>query len=174
MNPPLPGSMDPVLELRRVESFRPARGDSAIRAFVPDVAPVDSGGECNVSKPFGSSVTFVTAYFPSLDSARTNVGLTFDSAGKLVRFYDRRGSVRVRYPRGATAAQRDSIAAAAEGRLRSTQISFDWPVDQAIARNSGGGKPTVAVIGTIRSMENVAALGPPTQRIQRVRRLCGV
>lgn len=162
------------MAIREGERFYPATGDSALSAFVPDVPPYDSGGVCNISKPFGPGVTMVTAYFPSIDSARTNVGLTFDSSGHLVRFYDRRGSVYVRYPPGSTPEQRDSIRMLAESRVRSTSISFDYPVNQAIARNSGGGKPTVAVLGTVRSMENLEKLGPPKARIQRVRQLCGV
>ena len=40
--------------------------------------------------------------------------------------------------------------------------------------NRGGGKPTNAVIGTIRSMERLDKLGPPVARIERARKLCGV
>jgi hypothetical protein len=53
-------------------------------------------------------------------------------------------------------------------------LSFDYAIDQAIVMNRGGGKPTNAVLGTIRSMENVAKLGPPAARIERARKLCGV
>jgi hypothetical protein len=76
--------------------------------------------------------------------------------------------------RGLTADQADSAFRARLARTRTTTISFDYPINQALATNSGGGRPTVAVIGSIRSMENLEKMGPPTKRIARVRRLCGV
>jgi hypothetical protein len=58
--------------------------------------------------------------------------------------------------------------------MRSTTISLDYPIDQAIVMNRGGGKPTDAVMGTIRDVERVETLGPVTARIDRMRKLCGV
>jgi hypothetical protein len=156
------------------ETFYPARGDSALRAFVPDVQPVEAGGECRLIRTGGSGATITTAYFPSVDSARTVVSLTFDSAGHLVRFSDRRGQVRYSATPSMSEAQRDSVRRAAEAATRSTSISFDYAVDQAVATNRGGGLPTQAVISTVRSMESLEKLGPPTRRLQRARRLCGV
>jgi hypothetical protein len=162
------------LTVARGESFSPSSGDSAIAAFVPEVQPVDSGGECRLFRTRGSGATMATAYFPSFDSARTSVTLAFDSAGHLVRFGDRRGGVRFRTPEAITEAQRDSAMSVARAAVRSTTISFDYAVDQAVAANEGGGKPTQAVIGPVRSMENLQKLGPPTKRLVRVRQLCGV
>jgi hypothetical protein len=163
------------MQISRGETFRPAMGDSALAAFRPEVASFDSGGICNVAKPFGPGVTVVTASFPSNDSTIKNaVTLTFDSVGQLVRFSDRRGLVRFRPPPGATPEQFDSVRRVSEAAMRSTSVNFDYPINQALASNSGGGKPTVAVIGSIRAMENLEKLGPPTARIQRVRKLCGV
>lgn len=174
--PPAPApSPEPRLRTTMVvgDVYRPESGDSALAAWTPDTPPFDSGGVCNVAKPFGPGVTVVTATFPLNDStARTSLSITFDSAGHVVRFSDRRGMVRL--PRGITADQLDSARRAAEAKVRSTSISFDYPLNQAVAVNSGGGKPTVAVIGPIRSMENLEKLGPPTKRIQRLRAFCGV
>ena len=124
------------------------------------------------SRPGGA--TTVTAYFPSVDSARTVITLVFDTAGNLVRFNDRRGLVRFSGGPGRTREQLDSIRVGAEARARSTTISFDYPADQALASNSGGGKPTTAVIGTVFAMERLEQLGPPGKRIQLARRLCSV
>ena len=156
------------------ESFRPASGDSAVRAFRPAVAPVDSGGECRLTRTSGNGATIVSANFPSFAAAHTRISLAFDSAGKLVRFSEMRGGARPRLLPGMTDAQRDSAMRAAEVSARSTSITFDYPMDQAVAANRGGGLPTQAVIGSVRAMENLAALGPPTTRLARARRLCSV
>jgi hypothetical protein len=169
---PSPG--DAPMRVTISEPFRPMRGDSAIRAFVPVVAAVDSGGECRLTRTAGSAATMMTAYFPSYDSSRNNVTLWFDSAGHLTRYSDSRGRMRLRPPPGSTQAERDSVLRALVYAERSTSISLDWAVDQALASNRGGGKPTEAIMASVREMENVERLGPPTKRIAHVRRLCGV
>ncbi|HEU4995477.1 MAG TPA: hypothetical protein VFT29_11695 [Gemmatimonadaceae bacterium] len=165
----------PAIRVRMVsEPIVTQTDDAAVRAFTPDVQPVDSAGECRLFRTGGSGATTTTAYFPSFDSARTSVTLTFDSAGHLVRFSDRRGLVRFRGVPGMSPAQFDSVRRAAVDAERATTINFDYAVDQAFASNSGGGRPARAVTSTVRAMENLEQLGPPTKRIQRVRRLCGV
>lgn len=164
-----------ITEITRAERFRPMTGDSAIKAFVPDVLPEESGGVCNVSRPYGPGVTVVIATFPNNDStARSSLMVTFDSAGHVVRFADRRGRISYRTAPGLTMDQRDSVRRALDATMRSTSINFDYAINQALVMNSGGGKPTVAITGSIRSMENLEKLGPPTKRIQRLRKLCGV
>ena len=73
------------------ESFSPKTGDAALLAFVPDVAPLDSGGECSVMRTGGSGATMVTASFPKRIGAHTSATIWFDSAGHLIRFSERRG-----------------------------------------------------------------------------------
>jgi hypothetical protein len=73
-----------------------------------------------------------------------------------------------------TDAQRDSALRAAHEARRSTTISFDYAIDQAVVSNTGGGRPSDAIIGTIRSVEKLERLGPPSARLARVRKLCGV
>ena len=155
-------------------SFSPQRGDSALKAFVPEVAPFDSGGDCFTGKIPGSGVTMVSASFPSRKDRRTSITLTFDSAGHLARYSELRGVPTLPPMNNLTDAQRDSAVRAADDAIRTTSLSFDYAIDQAIVMNRGGGKAPNAVMGTIRSMERLDKLGPPIARIERARRLCGV
>lgn len=164
-----------VIQLVRIgERFSPQSGAAALRAFIPEVAPVETGGECRLTRTRPGGATTVSAYFPSFDSARAVITLMFDTAGNLVRFSDRRGLVRFPGGRGRTMQELDSIRRASEARIRSTSINFDYPVDQAIATNSGGGKPTEAIIAPVPEMQHLEKLGPPVERIRLARRLCSV
>lgn len=155
-------------------TVRPATGDSALRAFRPDVPPVDSGGQCRLTRSAGSGATTVLAFFPSADSSRATMMVTFDSAGHLVRFSDIRGARPYRTPPGTTEAQHDSIRRAADAAQRRTSISLDFASDMGVAMNMGGGRPNQGVTGTVRAIERLEQLGPPMRRIERLRRLCGV
>jgi len=156
------------------ESFSPRTGDAAIRAFVPEIAPVDSGGECNVIRTGGSGATIVSASFPSRTAAQTQATITFDSSGRLIRYSERRGVAKIPSTKGMTDAQRDSTIRTANSATRSTSISLDYAIDQAIVMNRGGGKPTDAILATVRAIERLEKLGPPIARVERMRRLCGV
>jgi len=153
--------------------FVPRTGDAALREFKADVEADETGGECQLLRTGGSGATIVTAYYPRRTDALFQATITFDSSGRVVRYNERRGVPRL--PRtGLTVTQLDSAIRAAEASTRSTTISMDYPIDQAIATNRGGGKPTTAVLGTVRAMESLASLGPPSARLERVRKLCGV
>ncbi len=165
---------DVVVRVRSSESFTPQRGDAAIQAFVPEIAPVDSGGECYTGRIPGSGVTTVSASFPTRKVQRTTITLTFDSVGHLARYSELRGVPRPQSPVGLTDAQRQEAVRVAIDTTRSTSLSFDYAIDQAIVMNRGGGKPTNAIMGTIRSFERLDKLGPPIARIERARKLCGV
>jgi hypothetical protein len=156
------------------ESFSPETGDAAIRAFVPDVAATDSGGECTLNRTGGSGATIVNAYFPARAGAKSQVTITFDSARHLVRYSERHGIPHLGSMTGLSDAQRDSVMRAADAAVRSTSVSFDYAIDQAVASNRGGGKPTHAVLGTVRAMEKLESLDVPAARQERVRKLCGV
>jgi hypothetical protein len=156
------------------DSFSPRSGDAAIRAFVPDVAPVDSGGECMLTRTGGSGATIVSAAFPTRTSAHTRATITFDSAGHLVRYSEQRGAAKAPSMVGMTDAQRDSTLRQALNAVRSTNVSLDYAIDQAVVSNRGGGRPTDAIIGNVRQIENLEKLGPLTKRIERIRKLCGV
>src|SRR5688572_8996478 len=67
-------------------SGRPATGPEALANWKPDILPADSGGECILQRVPSTNATIVTAHFPSLRETHTGLTLTFDSAGKLIRF----------------------------------------------------------------------------------------
>ena len=174
---PTPGAT-PVLRIRvnPGESFSPETGPAAVKAFVPEIAATDSGGECRMVKgPGSSNVTIAAASFPNRATSKMNVSLTFDSAGHLVRYSEVRGYTGIRnIPRGATEAQRDSMMRAAQLATRSTTISLDYAIGQGIVHNKGGGKLDNAVLAAPRDFESLAILGPIKDRLVRVRKLCGV
>ncbi len=154
---------------------RPARGPTALASWKPDVPPVDSGGECNLTRTSGSGATTVSALFPSMKDARTGIHLSFDSAGRLIRFSERRGGLHnFTMPPGTTAQQRDSILRVNIDSKRSTNITLDFAMDNGMAMNRGGGIPPTAVRGNVREMESLEQFGPPKARIARARRLCGI
>ena len=155
-------------------SFRPVRGDSALRAFVPEVAAQESGGECSVTRTGGSGATMVMASFPARTKALMQVNITFDSSGRLVRYSERRGVPDMSATKGVRFEQIDSLIRAQEAKTRTTSVSLDYAIDQGIAMNRGGDRPTIAVMGTVREIERMEKLGPPTARLERVRKLCGV
>ena len=158
------------------DAFSPERSSAAVRAFIPDVPAADSGGECATFKVGGLSTAMITtAYFPNRAASKMNVSLTFDSAGHLVRYSEARGFTGLRaIPPGTSEAQRDSMLRAAIAATRTMTLSFDYAIDQAVVRNRGGGKPDNAVIATPREFESMPRLGPVTERLVRVRKLCGV
>lgn len=156
------------------DSFSPQTGPEAIKAFVPDVVVEEKGGECSLTRTGGSGATVVTAWFPAHATANLQVNITFDSAQHLVRYSERRGITRIQATAGMTESQRDSVLRVSISAVRSTTISFDWVIDQAIVINRGGGRPTNGIVGPVRAIEKLDKLGPPVARLERVRTLCGV
>ena len=157
-------------------SFSPQSGTAAVRAFVPDVPAFDSAGECSLFKMGGLSKTMIlNAAFPTRDEAKMVVALTFDSAGHLVRYSETRGFTGLHHlPPNTSGAQRDTLMRAALEATRTTSVSFDYAIDQAIVRNYGGGAPEQAVLATPREFESLPSLGPVTERLVYVRKLCGM
>ncbi|MGH7329527.1 MAG: hypothetical protein ACREJX_14370 [Polyangiaceae bacterium] len=145
-----------------------------MKAFIPDVAPNDSGGECALRKMGNSNATIATASFPARAAARMNVAITFDSVGHLVRYAETRG---VPHAKGLTMSmgetKRDSLLKAAQDAVRSTVITLDYAVDQGILNNRGGGKPGNAALSSAHDVEALPALGIRA-RMALMRRLCGV
>ena len=151
------------------------RNAEKLKAFIAEVSPQETGGECNVTRTTGSGATIVTAYYPARVGAQTQVTVTFDSAGHLIRYSERRGvPPSITGARGLSSAQLDSAVRANEAHLRSTTVSLDYGMDQGIAMNRGAGQPTKAIIGTVREIESLDQLGPPAARLERMRKLCGV
>ena len=166
-----PTSVD--LMVRVGDSFSPQRGAQALKAFVAEVQPEESGGECTLLRTSGNGALTVTASYPSRTDAKSTVTVMFDSAGHVARYLEMRGVVRFKGA-GLKLEQLDSARRAAEAAIRTTSFTFDYPIDQAIAMNRGGGRPTVAVIGSVREMENLEQLKSPAARMERMRKLCGV
>jgi hypothetical protein len=161
--------------LRRTDSFVPKRGDAAMRAFVPDVQIDEKGGECRTSRTEGSGAVIVSANYPTQKAADLQITVIFDSSGRLIRYVERRGMPQIigaNVSRGP--AVLDSIFRAAEAKVRSTTIQLDYAIDQALVMNRGGGRPTEAVMSTVRAAEQLQSLGKPAARLERMRALCGV
>jgi hypothetical protein len=172
---PVAQSDTPTQRMRVVmsESFSPRTGEAAVKAFIPEVAPVDSGGECFVTRTAGSGATIVSASFPRRTAAHTQASIMFDSSGRLIRFSERRGAM-LPPTTGMTPEQRDSTVRATNAAMRSTLITIDYAIDQAIISNRGGGRPTDAILSNVRAVEKIEKFGPIVARVERVRRLCGV
>lgn len=156
------------------ESFIPQTNPAALHAFTPDVAPIDSGGECALLRTEGSGATIVNAFYPKRVGVHTQVTMMFDSAGHLVRYSERRGIPRIPSTVGMSDAQRDSTIRTANESVRSTTVSLDYAIDQGVIMNRGGGGPTQAALGSVKIVEDLQKLGPPKARLERARRLCGV
>ncbi len=149
-----------------------ASGAQAAKDFVADVKPDETGGECTLLRTSGNGALTATAFYPTRTASKTQIGVTFDSSGRVVRYFEMRGIPHV--PPGLRREQVDSARRAIEATLRSTSISFDYAVDRAFAMNRGGGKPAAGVTSSVRDMENLESLGRPSARMERMRKLCGV
>jgi hypothetical protein len=154
------------------DRFIPGMGAQALKDFVAEVKPDESGGECSLSRTRGNGALMVIAYYPTRSASNTQVVITFDSVGHVVHYTETRGVPHIKP--GLRMEQADSARRAIEATMRSTSVSFDYPVDRAFAMNRGAGKPTVAITSTVREMENLENLQRPTARMERARKLCGV
>jgi hypothetical protein len=169
-------SVRPRVRVSFGEPFSPDVGPEAVKAFVPDVAATETGGECAIRPlPMGSKATSVVAYFPARTRPVMTVSLVFDSASHLVQYGEARGVTGLRnVPAGTSNIARDSMLKALHDATRTTSISLNYAIGQGTARNFGGGKPDNAVLATVREIESLPALGPVMDRLARVRKLCGV
>jgi hypothetical protein len=152
--------------------FIPGTGPHALKSFVADVQPDESGGECSLNRSRGNGALTVVAYYPTRTASNMQTVMTFDSVGHLVHYTETRGIPHIKP--GLRLEQADSARRAIEATMRSTSISLDYPVDRAFAMNRGAGKPTVAITSTVREMENLDNLQRPAARMERMRKLCGV
>jgi len=168
---PTPG----IAGIRISEPYRPVGGPAALKEFVADVSADEKGGECQVTRTSGSGATVVSAFYPARGASRLQVALTFDSTGHLIRYAEFRGPPPT-IPRGLRLGPTtvDSVFRDNEARNRSTIITLDYGGDRGTAMNRGGGRPTTAITGTVREIERLDQLGPPTARLERMRKLCGV
>ena len=154
------------------EPVTTASGPVAAREFVADAKPDESGGECMLTRTSGNGALTATAFYPTRTASTTQVGVTFDSSGRVVRYFEMRGIPHT--PPGLRREQVDSARRAIQASLRSTSISFDYVVDRAFVLNRGAGKPATGVTASVREMETLENLGRPAARMERMRKLCGV
>lgn len=155
-----------------VDQFTPGTGAQALKDFVADALPSESGGECSLTRSSGNGALTVIAFHPSRSASTMQTMITFDSVGHVVRYNESRNLPP--FKRGMRVAQMDSVRRAFEAANRMTTISFDYPADRAFATNRGAGKPTVAIMSAVREMENLENLQRPRERMERMRKLCGV
>jgi hypothetical protein len=127
-----------------------------------------------MTRTTGSGATVVTAFFPARLKAVMQVSVTFDSAGRLVRYSEQRGIPDMSAAKGMKIEQVDSLRRAQQAKTRTTTVSLDYAIDQGMAINRGDNRPVTAVMGTVREIERLQQLGPPSARLDRVRKLCGV
>jgi hypothetical protein len=158
------------------ESFQAAYGAAALKAFTPEIAASEVGGECQMwHVPNSRAATNVNAWFPNHVKPMFTVELSFDSTGTLWLFNEVRGPLVVSTPPpGSTLAMRDSAHLAMRVGRRFTTIRFDYSKGEAVLRNYGGGKPDDAVVATIADVESLPKYGPIKDRIVSVRKLCGL
>jgi hypothetical protein len=154
------------------ESFSPGTGTAALKSFVADVQPDESGGECALTRTRGNGALTAIASYPTRAGSKMQVILTFDSVGHVVHYTETRGVIHMKP--GLRIDQLDSARRAIEATLRTTSINFDYPVDRALAVNRGAGRPTVAIMSSVREMESLDNLQQPAARMERMRKLCGV
>jgi len=155
-------------------SFSPQRGPAAFREFVADVPAQENGGECQVTRTGGSGATIATASYPARVAWQLQLTLTFDSTGHLIRYAEFRGVPPIPVGFRPGSGSLDSVLRENEARNRNTTINLDYGADRGIAMNRGGGRPTTAIMGTVREVERLERLGPPAARLERMRKLCGV
>jgi hypothetical protein len=95
-----------------------------------------------------------------------------DTSGRLVRFSDRRGRVRISGIPGGSRAQFDSAFAEARRTTRSSTVSLDYALGQALLMNDGGGKADEALMVPLRAMANDERFGAPDARAHAVLARC--
>jgi hypothetical protein len=166
------GASDVFRSVSTSDTFSPGTGTEALKNFVAEVKPDESGGECSLMRTRGNGALTATAFYPTRTGSKMQVTVTFDSVGHVVRYGETRGVIHTKP--GLRIDQLDSARRAIEATLRTTSISLDYPVDRALAMNRGAGKPTVAIMSTVRDMESLDNLQQPAARMERMRKLCGV
>jgi hypothetical protein len=150
-----------------------ARTDpAAVDEFRPDVAPVDTTGECAVQPSPTGSGRLVTMSFPDRATARAQIAVVVDKAGRAVQSSERRGLVVVPGRPGATPEERQRALAAANRATRSTTITLDFATGQAMLANTGGGRKDEMVIGRVPDVLARATLGRPGERVHNVLLRC--
>jgi hypothetical protein len=166
-------SPEPVAVITRSETRAlrtPTRAQ--LDSFAFDVAlPADSGVCVRRPVPIGVGRT-VAIYYPDQRQAVASAVVTLDSAGRIVRFSDRRGQVTLQGLRGASPAQFDSALAANRRATRSSSLYLDYVLGQAIVGNEGGGLPEQHWMLPINVVANNPRFGRPAVRARQIVARC--
>jgi hypothetical protein len=159
--------------LRRGQEVRPLRVSADVVSWRPEIAPVDSGGECSAAPLPGMGVRALLVQFPARATARASLIVTLDSTNTPIRFTDSRGVLRTPgFAQAKTEAERDSVLREARRLVRRTTISYDFATGTAMAINLDGGRPDQAVSGAITLFDTLPAMGAPRRRMQRALAIC--
>lgn len=159
--------------LRRGQEVRPLRVSADVVSWRPEIAPVDSGGECSAAPLPGMGVRALLVQFPARATARASLIVTLDSTNTPIRFTDSRGVLRTPgFALAKTEAERDSVLREARRLVRRTTISYDFATGTAMAINLDGGRPDQAVSGAITLFDTLPAMGAPRRRMQRALAIC--
>jgi hypothetical protein len=153
--------------------------------FQPDLPAEDGPFECTGREPVGSSgmarellgpnaVSFYAA-FPSRADTRASVAVMVDSAGKIIRYAERRGPpIRPAVTAGLESSASASDVMAAAAAVRSTTITLDYGRGRGIIANRGGGRADQSVSGPIDVVGSMDKFGKPLDRATRVLAQCQV
>ncbi len=159
--------------LRRGQEVRPLRVSADVVSWRPEIAPVDSGGECSAAPLPGMGVRALLVQFPARATAQASLIVTLDSTNTPIRFTDSRGVLRTPgFAQAKTDAERDSVLREARRLVRRTTISYDFATGTAMAINLDGGRPDQAVSGAITLFDTLPAMGAPRRRMQRALAIC--
>lgn len=170
-----------------IDVFVPASSvrDRSIRLadFQPDLAAVDGPFECTGRNPIGQSsvgreivgpdAVSISAAFPSRAETMATVVVIVDSAGKIIRYAERRGpAIHPVVPGGVEAGASPAQVAAAAASVRSTIITLDYVQHRGSVANRGGGRPDQTASGPADVVGLMENLGKPLDRAARVLTQC--
>ena len=115
----------------------------------------------------------MAVFYPTEAAAIAATIVNLDTFGRMVRFSDRRGRVRIAGIPGGTRAQLDSAFAEARRTTRSSTVAVDYARGEAVLLNEGGGKPDQAMAVPLPAVANDPRFGAPDARAHAVLARCG-
>ena len=150
----------------------PVANRTRLADFSLDVPLPSDSGVC-VRRPVPAGVgEMVSVYYPEQPHASAVTTVTVDTTGRIVRVSDRRGRVSFRGVPGGTPAQFDSAFAEARRSTRSSSVTLDLVIGQAILSNDGGGRPDQSVMALASSVANDPRFDRPLARAYAIVARC--
>ena len=141
--------------------------------FSLEVPLTTDSGVC-VRRPVPMGVgEMVSLYYPDVQNAVAVATVNVDPSGRMVRFSDRRGRVKVSGLKGVTGRQLDSAFAAARRETRSSTVYLDYVLGQAMLSNDGGGREDESIMVPLTAVANEARFGAPDSRARALLARCG-